>query len=69
MASLTPKNSNSFHSGSQNADFICPQEPQLSSNLNCTIKRQKDLNVNSSPYLELDSSARICTTASKAISG
>jgi hypothetical protein len=69
MASLTPKNSNSSHSGSQTADFTRPQEPQSPSNLNRTTKRQKDLNVNPPPRLELGGGARTCTTASKAISG
>src|SRR5438045_8632694 len=70
MESSTPRCLNSSHSGSQNAGFTCPQDPQSPTNLNCTMKRhQRDLNVNPLPRLDLGGGACDCNTASKAISG
>src|SRR5436190_24278945 len=70
MESSTPRRLNSSHSGSQNAGFTRPQDPQSPTNLNRTMKRhQRDLNVNPLPHLNLGGGPRNCNTASKAISG
>jgi hypothetical protein len=53
----------------QTADFTRLQEPPSPTNPNRTSKRQKELNVNPPPCLDLDGSARTCNTASKAVSG